>query len=900
MRKFGGKLSYLLVLAACLALLPFRTGAEEGVAMPEETAAEETAFITDAQLPEETEEREEPAAPEETEPPFEEEEDGEDAAWDEDGESFDEPFDPGEPSEPVEPAEPEVPAESVPEQELFPCGETLFWSVSEDGTLLTFTGSGAMSEYESAAAVPWAGYKETVTSIVLPEKLTSISTFAFSGFSALKEITVPAGVRSIGQRAFENCALLASVTFTGDWPAFGEEVFAGDALTVFYPAVITLPEEMPFGEGITLCACGTEEEETGTEETEEEHFFPEILLNRDYIKLEPGETFLLIAEPNFVPENGLAFSLEGDAVSLLEGTVRAEECGIAYITVSASYEGKTYAAVCCAEVVKTAPAVTGISDILLITASKEVELLKTDYAEIKILPVMSLSMSPDSDTESIDLDGVLPEKAVFTNAELNKLFTLRVKDSETLQIVPTDFALEAAKAPDKKIKKTYVTGITVTAGGVEFTPYESLKLKVRNTKPAIKAASIVFNSYPSELGKKIPFTFTGGTVTACTLLNDPPAWLEFDGTHMTAALSPTYVPDKYTKGKLVLSCEVEGWAVPAEATVKYSGKSVTPKLSLSEKNVTLFAGTGDTARIRVKLGPEEYADAKAYPVTLKGIDAKTEKGYTPAENGTRLKAELKDGELTVSAPVPAEEEHTYRITLSALDKAFYCYVRVPASDSVPKPSLKTSGGIEAASPGSAFVIEPVKKNFRKGGREEYALTAIVQYKGKTLVSGDVSDLFTVTKEGDRFLLREKTPGSVPAGYTYRAVITLTTAAGEASSAVTVKISFASKETGIKAAVKAEGSLSLNDSDARILLTPSVRPRGNGEELSLAFFKKKGETPVELEADECPFTPEKNADGTYTLRLTGKTEPGTLYYVQLRVCREGKTYASNAVKLSVKR
>ena len=51
-----------------------------------------------------------------------------------------------------------------------------------------------------------------MTSITLPESLTSIGDFAFYGCTGLTSITLPEGVTSIGAYAFQNCTSLTSIT----------------------------------------------------------------------------------------------------------------------------------------------------------------------------------------------------------------------------------------------------------------------------------------------------------------------------------------------------------------------------------------------------------------------------------------------------------------------------------------------------------------------------------------------------------------------------------------------------------------------------------------------------------------------------------------------------------------
>ena len=52
----------------------------------------------------------------------------------------------------------------------------------------------------------------SLTSITLPEGVTSIGTWAFDGCSSLTSITLPEGVTSIGSAAFRDCSSLTSIT----------------------------------------------------------------------------------------------------------------------------------------------------------------------------------------------------------------------------------------------------------------------------------------------------------------------------------------------------------------------------------------------------------------------------------------------------------------------------------------------------------------------------------------------------------------------------------------------------------------------------------------------------------------------------------------------------------------
>ena len=56
-------------------------------------------------------------------------------------------------------------------------------------------------------------YCTAITSIIIPDTVTSIEDWAFAGCENLESITIPASVKSIGKGAFNGCYSLKSVTF---------------------------------------------------------------------------------------------------------------------------------------------------------------------------------------------------------------------------------------------------------------------------------------------------------------------------------------------------------------------------------------------------------------------------------------------------------------------------------------------------------------------------------------------------------------------------------------------------------------------------------------------------------------------------------------------------------------
>ena len=90
------------------------------------------------------------------------------------------------------------------------CGESLHWDL-QNGSLTIF-GTGAMTDWASAANVPWYNDRSSITSVTIASGVTGIGAYAFDGCTWLVFIAIPKNVTSIGERAFTNCDQLLSVS----------------------------------------------------------------------------------------------------------------------------------------------------------------------------------------------------------------------------------------------------------------------------------------------------------------------------------------------------------------------------------------------------------------------------------------------------------------------------------------------------------------------------------------------------------------------------------------------------------------------------------------------------------------------------------------------------------------
>lgn len=91
------------------------------------------------------------------------------------------------------------------------CGDNLSWSYDAETTTLTITGQGEMDFGDRA---PWMDYSTKVTRIVIADGVTTVGSYAFSGFTALSTVSMPSTITTIGQNAFYGCYRLENISLT--------------------------------------------------------------------------------------------------------------------------------------------------------------------------------------------------------------------------------------------------------------------------------------------------------------------------------------------------------------------------------------------------------------------------------------------------------------------------------------------------------------------------------------------------------------------------------------------------------------------------------------------------------------------------------------------------------------
>lgn len=147
------------------------------------------------------------------------------------------------------------------------------WTLDETGTVLTVSGKGKMNydntqknsyryttlDYSVTTIVIEYGITEVqllasfpkLTSVVIPDSVTSIGYAAFLGCSSLPKLTIPNGVTSIGVDVFRGCTALSSVTVPSSVKAIGEEAFIGCTAL----KSVTIPDGIKSIESDTFNGC---------------------------------------------------------------------------------------------------------------------------------------------------------------------------------------------------------------------------------------------------------------------------------------------------------------------------------------------------------------------------------------------------------------------------------------------------------------------------------------------------------------------------------------------------------------------------------------------------------------------------------------------------------------------
>ncbi len=107
----------------------------------------------------------------------------------------------------------------------------LTWTL-DDG-LLTISGSREMLDPSSADYGAWLVYDKWIESVVIEEGITSIGEHAFADFASLTSVMIPVSVKTVSTSAFDNCSALTDIYYGGSVTGWNKvNVLSGnDSLT---------------------------------------------------------------------------------------------------------------------------------------------------------------------------------------------------------------------------------------------------------------------------------------------------------------------------------------------------------------------------------------------------------------------------------------------------------------------------------------------------------------------------------------------------------------------------------------------------------------------------------------------------------------------------------------------
>jgi len=102
-------------------------------------------------------------------------------------------------------------------------GENLSWQLDSAG-VLTFSGTGAMQDFNKGVLSPWYDIKNDIKKVNIPNSVTNIGGSAFVGCKSLTSISIPNSVTSIGWGAFYNSSI-SSITIPNGVTSISDSTF---------------------------------------------------------------------------------------------------------------------------------------------------------------------------------------------------------------------------------------------------------------------------------------------------------------------------------------------------------------------------------------------------------------------------------------------------------------------------------------------------------------------------------------------------------------------------------------------------------------------------------------------------------------------------------------------------
>ena len=638
-----------------------------------------------------------------------------------------------------------------------------------------------------------------------------------------------------------------------------------------YTSVVTAPTCTEGGYTTYTCAC--EHSYIADETAPLGHSFADVdgkilcancgeelslSIAQEYLALTVGQTVELAVSPaEFAGK--IEWSVDGDeGIITMDGSViTAAAPGTAYITAAVAEDG--FESVVRFRV-DVAEEIT-IDGVQLASNKATTELYKTEYTTFEILLQLPQNYTVQADeTQTFENKGIAIEGAKFTDETMAKLFDLVVLDDRTVQIVPTN---EAVNAP-KTVKGSYKGTVTVTVAGQDYET-ETMTLSVKKSTPKLKATIAAFNSYYAGQSQEI--VVTGGTVTEIrenaakntAKATAIPAWVTLADGVLTLNEN---APAKNVSGNAYIEVLTAEWRIPAALTLSVKNNYKVPGLKLAANSVTVSRQPG-AASVQLQLVPTNKTD------TISGIGITVitaPEGYT-VENFNEA-----DGTFTLTAPegfTAGKVELTVTFgtvttTLKLTVKTENVKLKLSASkvtlnktlgDTASVSVTWTTKGFDVTAPVLTFDAEKLDVRYANG------------------------KLTVALKEAAEY------------GKTYPVTIS----AHEGASAVKLNVAVLKANAVVKSTIKATGTLDVIRSSTAITVTPTYTNVLNVDVDNAAVLK------IYSSADKyaAAIAEVKAVNGSFAIDNTIISDQSLKYKAQLETVIGGQTVKSSQINLNVK-
>lgn len=598
-----------------------------------------------------------------------------------------------------------------------------------------------------------------------------------------------------------------------------------------------------------------------------------IDIAQDYLALEVQEQIPLTLNVSpLVDRNNVTWSAAnitaGSAVVSVseDGTVTALRTGSAMVKATVQIDDIIYTDHCRVDVVDhSVGEEVQIAGVTLPSTKATVNLFRSDFTKLAFVLNLRQNMAAMSEETPLRNDGAAIEHAEFLDSAVSALFSLRVADDRSLEIVPTDLALKDSAS----VRSSYKSPIRVVVDGAAFVS-PSVTLTVKKTQPTIKAKTVKINSFDPQ---PVELSFTGGKVIGLEAENLPMDF-HLNGT----ALSYTGFAQKAAV-KLNMLAAVEGYALKRPVTVTVSISRTEPVVKLKPASLTLMAGTIDRAETAVSFSIPKFSDRN---LVMMLSDSKG----SPSND---LSYSYTDGKIQVSAKTMTPSDKTYKLSVFVDGANKKAVLTIKLGSNQPKLTVKASGAIDAAIANSPILLTPKIKGYHTGSGEYYHV--------EILRNGteEVTDQFRIQQNGGTISVSARE--QLAQGNTYTASLqTDLDNDGQYDCQTSVKLNVKwSNPAKVPASVtlKASGSIDVIRPGTSITLTPMFKNwYGHTLQPEDLQFYRSGTV-----IDPAPFHVTVK-DGSYVITSNG-AQSSAKYTVAFCAQQGGKTVSSKPVALKVK-